>query len=149
MAPTYVVRVISIYLFGFANGFALCGWVRDKAASGEKDQRQLDRQTKEGLDTRKNVVNRFANIVDKSDLARHYEVKHSTHHLGTADYLSFVRTSDKARVADVEVNFFRRDGYHVIIRTGIEGQGWPFGSDQRSLEDASSHLNQGLRNLAV
>jgi hypothetical protein len=109
----------------------------------ERKQRKDDKE----LSGRENIANRFANVVKKSNLAEHYEVKRSEHRWKISEFVDFVRKSDGRTIAQVEVNFFRQPDYHVII-WAREGN-WNFGSDNKSLDDAINHLTVGLQNLAA
>jgi hypothetical protein len=124
------------------------GWMRATAYASNQRMEALckpDRQAKKQGDTRENIANRFVNVVSKTDLAKHYEVERSSHHLSIADYVSFVRTKDHACQATVEVNFARPFDHHVRI-TIPGGYGWHFGSDNCSLQEAVDHLTTGLWN---
>ena len=115
-----------------------------KHHESERKQRQDDKE----LSGRENIANRLANVVTKSDLAKHYEVERSQHHMNIAEFVEFVRRSDKVVIASVEVNLHRRPNYHVIIHAS-NGQGWHFGSDNKSLDEATDHLTIGLQNQAA
>jgi len=130
----------------FLGGILGLFWGRYNYRKARRKEREFERkQTREHKygSSRENIANRFANVVLKSDLTKHYEVRRLPHHLGIAEYVGFEKIKDGTWQAEVEVNFYRPPDHHVIIRIP-DGRGWHFGSDNKSLDEAVAHLLTGL-----